>query len=65
MTAKDMQVEKQAYTAKEAARILGVGMTYVRKQIKLGNWPTLPMEGNIVRIPKWFIDQKLEATKEG
>lgn len=47
---------KGTYTVAEAAEVLGVSDWYVRRQIKAGKLPVLPLAGRVLRLPRKPID---------
>lgn len=52
------------YTIDEAAQVLGVSRSTVKRRIRAGELPTIPLGGRVVRLPIVAVD-RLAAGESG
>jgi DNA binding domain, excisionase family len=57
------EVQRQAYTSEEVAKMFGVGRSTVYKWVREGVLPKVPIDMDRILIPAWAVDQLIEATK--
>ena len=53
------------YSVQETARILGVSASTVRRRIRDKLVPVVEGIGKLLRIPKWWVDQKVGRRSGG